>query len=90
MIKINPYDVLQIRRVDFCPPHFATANFARRYNLEEAIDMWIQQNLKGRFFIGQNVELDDNNSYKNVYTIGFEEQKELSYFMLACPHLKYN
>ena len=23
-------------------------------------------------------------------TIGFEDSKELSYFMLACPHLKYN
>lgn len=79
-----------MRRVDFCPPHFATANFARSYNLEEAIDMWIHQNLKGRFFIGKNVELDEKNSYKNIYTIGFEEQKELSYFMLACPHLKYN
>jgi len=36
------------------------------------------------------VLLDDNNKIAQIITIGFEETKDMSYFMLACPHLKYN
>jgi hypothetical protein len=50
---------------------------------------WIQDNLTGRFFFGINVTLKDN-AISKVYTVGFEKASELSFFMLACPHLKYN
>ncbi len=59
--------------------------------METAICDWIHDNLKGRYFFGQNVHLNKiDNSIGAVYTVGFESGKELSYFMLACPHLKYN
>ena len=31
-----------------------------------------------------------DNKITQVITVGFEEIKDMSYFMLACPHLKYN
>ena len=86
---IKELDVLKLRRVDFCPDHFTTTNTPRHYNLENAIVAWIETNLSGRFFFGLNIELK-NNTIEKVYTIGFEKASELSFFMLACPHLKYN
>lgn len=87
--KVNPLDVLDLRRISFCPPHFSTVNVQKRYNIEQAICEWIDEHLTGRYFIGNNVELDADSKIKTVYTVGFEQSKELSFFMLACPHLKY-
>ena len=42
-----------------------------------------------RYHIGKTMVLDSKNQYKNQMRIGFENERELSYFMLACPHLKY-
>lgn len=88
--QINPLGILGMRRVDFCPPHFSTTNLPKIYNIEKAISEWIDDNLNGRYFIGSNIVLDEKDSMKIVYTVGFEENKELSFFMLACPFLKYN
>ena len=81
--------MLDLRRTKFCPPHFSTVNLGKRYNLEHSIGEWIEHNLSGRYFMGNNVDLDSENKIQNVLTIGFEDAKELSFFMLACPHLKY-
>jgi hypothetical protein len=87
----NPLDILNIRRAKFCPPHFSKTELPRRYNLEGAICDWIEHNLRGRYFFGPNVGLNnDTNSIESNYTVGFESAKELSFFMLACPFLKYN
>ena len=87
----NPLDVLDLRRESFCPPHFSTTEMPRRYNMETAICDWIEQNLKGRYFFGQNVAINkNNNNIETIFTVGFENAKEMSYFMLACPFLKYN
>lgn len=50
------------------------------------LDLWISQNLNGRYYIGQYIGLIDNTI---VFTtrIGFENEKELSFFTLACPDL---
>lgn len=85
----NPLDVLDMRRTGFCPPHFSTVNIPKRYNIEQVISEWIDHNLSGRYFLGNNVELDKENKITQVYTVGFESAKEMSFFMLACPHLKY-
>lgn len=85
----NPLDIFKIRRVKICPPNFSTTNIPKRYNLESAICTWIETNLSGRYFFGPNIDLSDKNEITQVYTIGFETSKELSFFMLACPFLKY-
>jgi len=87
--KVNPLNVLEIRQVDFCPSYFETVTISPRYNLIESIKDWIVTHLSGRFFIGQTIGLDQHEAIETQIKIGFEEKKELSYFMLACPHLKY-
>ena len=85
----NLYNAFGVRRVDeFCPAHFESTLMPMRYNLENSILKWIEMNCKGRFFIGKSFSITDN-KVSSVLKIGFETQKELSYFMLACPHLKY-
>ena len=87
--KINPLNVFEVRQVKSALPHFEYVNLPMKYNLEESLVKWIKQNLKHRFYAGKNVTLDENNKLMQVLTIGFEETKDMSYFMLACPHLKY-
>ena len=90
LLEINPYNVFQVRKVSFPPEHFEYSNILYNYNIKEAIEKWIENNLKSRYYIGPTVDLDNNNSISRSVRIGFEDSKELSYFLLACPHLKYN
>ena len=85
----NPLNVFLARRVKYPPPHFEYVNIPMTYNLEESIVKWVNVHLKNRFYVSKNVSLDNSNSIIPVITIGFEETKDMSYFMLACPHLKY-
>ena len=93
--KVNPLNVFGMRRVSFCPPHFESANVELTYNMIRVIEQWIEENIKGRFFIGQKVIVDpnvvDTGKKKIKYTtlVSFENSKDLSYFLLACPYLKY-
>lgn len=87
--KINPLELFEVRRVEFCPPYFETQLIETRYNLKQAIESWIEDNLTGRYYIGNSLALGPT-SFKSVTKVGFEKSSELSYFMLACPHLKYN
>ena len=87
--KPNPLNVFEVRQVESAPPHFEYVNLPMKYNLEESLIKWIKQNLKNRFYAGKNVSLDSDNKLIQVLTVGFEETKDMSYFMLACPHLKY-
>ena len=87
-LEPNPLNVFNIRRVDYSPPYFESIKIPMKYNLEESIASWINHHLKGRFYIGKCVDLADN-TIENRLKISFEDSKEMSYFMLACPHLKY-
>tara|TARA_B100000497_G_C7426560_1_gene267047 strand:+ start:77 stop:358 length:282 start_codon:yes stop_codon:yes gene_type:complete len=87
--KPNPLNVFEVRQVKSALPHFEYVNLPIKYNLEESLVKWINQNLKNRFYTGKNVTLDSDNKLTQVLTVGFEETKDMSYFMLACPHLKY-
>ena len=88
--KINPLEVFEVRRVSFCPSYFESANIRPRYNLNDAIVNWIEDNLSGRYYIGKAVSLNEDNALQTYVKVAFEKESELSYFMLACPHLKYN
>jgi hypothetical protein len=88
--KINALNLFEKRRVEFCPPYFEYVVINPSYNLLKAIDDWIYDNLSGRYYLGKTVDLEEtNSSIRSKYKIAFENPKELSYFMLACPHLKY-
>jgi len=81
----NALDFFGIRELRTFPKHFDFVTVEMRYNLEDSIRKWIKHNLKGRFYIGRSL----NDDFNPILKIGFESHKELSYFMLACPHLKY-
>jgi hypothetical protein len=57
--------------------------------MKEALEKWIELHLKSRFYVGKSVVVDHENKLTYSLRVGFEEPRELSYFMLACPHLKY-
>ena len=87
--KINPLNVLECRELRDPPPHFHYLNLDLKYNLQKSIRDWIVLNLKNRFYIGETLVLEDN-QFSLKLKVGFEEPKEASFFLIACPHLKYS
>ena len=84
----NPLNYFKVRRVEFAPPHFTffTVNqfMPRQVNV---IADWIEDNLSGRFYIGQGIMLDKTNTIVYNTRIGFENEKELTFFTIACPYI---
>lgn len=89
--EINPLDVLEKRKLDFLPPHLEalTISYQNYYQQNELVKEWIVENLKGRFYIGSAVKLDDNRLLSNQI-VAFEDTRESTIFFLACPHLAKN
>jgi hypothetical protein len=88
----NALNFFEIRKAKYPLPYFEYIQIPLKYNLEIPMTNWIQDNLKGRFYIGiaLTVQTKETKSIAKVLKIGFEDPKELSYFTLACPYLKYN
>ena len=87
--KPNPLNYFDIRRVSFAPPYFLYTSVGKYTpSLVRDLDYWIKNNLNGRYYIGQNLTLDQNNAFIYNTKIGFETEKELSFFTIACPHLQ--
>jgi len=89
MKKPNPLNYFGIRRLDYPGPHLNYIEMSPNYNLEKALVNWITSHCKSRYYVGKTVNINDSNSIQNKLKIGFEDPKELSYFALACPLLKY-
>lgn len=87
--KINPLNVLDCREVQDPPPYFTYTVLNLRFNLTKSVRDWILLNLKHRFYIGESLGLVDNQLEVSI-KIGFEEPKEASFFLIACPLLKYS
>lgn len=87
--KPNSLNFFGMRRVDFAAPHFKYTSIDK-YNpaLIKNLDTWIKQNLNNRYYIGQGIALDNTNTIVYNTRIGFESEKELSFFTIACPHLQ--
>lgn len=71
----NPLACANIRRIDFCPPHFEQMSFSIKCSGRKLLD-WLYENTEGRFFIGQSVSGFD-------VCVGFEIHAEMSYFALV-------
>lgn len=87
--KPNPLNLFDLRRAEIAPPYFEYVSIDFTYNMDNAIIHWIEKNLKGRYFVKRSSGINSSDVVDQVLKIGFEEPKELSMFMLACPHLKY-
>jgi hypothetical protein len=87
--KPNPLNYFDLRRVEFACPHFKYTTI-NKYNptLIQNLNTWIQHNLNNRYYIGQGISLDNTNTIVYNTRIGFESEKELSFFTIACPHLQ--
>jgi hypothetical protein len=85
--KVNALNALDLRKVSF-PAHHFHYTLLDKYSPSylKQIDTWIYYNLNSRYYIGQAVDLVDN-TIVFVTKLGFEQEKELSFFKLACPHL---
>lgn len=71
-------------------PHFSKIKISNSEVFDLNIDNWIRSKLKGRYYILNNPAIDETNKVKLSTFVGFEDQKELTYFMLACPFLRRN
>lgn len=83
--KVNPLNVLGLRRVQF-PAHHFHYTMIEKYNpsLVRSLSDWILTNMNSRYYVGQGIALI-NNQFSYITKVGFEQDKELSYFKLACP-----
>lgn len=88
--KISPHDYFETRRLKHQSPHLSCIDLKFTYNTEKAMVKWIQNNLKHRYYLSKTVGITKENKIDTVMRVGFEDAKELSYFVLACPLLKYN
>jgi hypothetical protein len=85
MIELNPLDVLNKRSLKWLPPHFTKSRFSSLASFQqEKIDTWIKHRLKGRYCV---LNKPDHTNTPSL-VVGFEDEKELTYFMLACPFLR--
>ena len=86
--KPNPLNYFNMRRVSFACPHFKYFTI-NRFNPEliRSVDIWISKNLNNRYYIDKGISLDSSNSIVYNITIGFESEKELSFFTIACPNI---
>lgn len=89
MFDLNPIDILHQRKVQTIPPHFSKMRISET-DLFDGLEDWVKTKLKGRYYIAKKPSIDNSGSLRSTHFIGFEDQKELTYFMLACPHLRRN
>jgi hypothetical protein len=88
MFDLNPLDILKKREIKFLPPHFSKFKLSEFDSFDNSISDWIKSKLKGRFCLVTIPNIDSSNSLKPSIYVGFEDDKELTYFMLACPHIR--
>jgi hypothetical protein len=87
--KPNALTYFDLRRVEFACPHFKYTTVDRyNPNLVKSIDYWIRKNLNNRYYVGQGITLDSTNTIVYNIRVGFESEKELSFFTIACPVLQ--
>ncbi len=85
--KVNQLNALEIRKTNFPAHHFHYTNLPKYTpTFCKTIDNWIYTNLNSRYYVGQSIDIINNNIVF-VTKVGFEQEKELSFFKLACPHL---
>jgi hypothetical protein len=84
--KVNPLNVLSLRKLSFIPDHFSKISFD--YKLDtKLLEHWIEFNLNSRYGIQVRYDLDDSRKMISVIEIGLEDPKELTMLTIGCQHL---
>mgnify|MGYP003352730807 CR=1 FL=1 len=84
--RVNPLNVLGLRRLSHIPPHFAKMSTTKVDRFEQ-LDTWIYARLDSRYCIKKAYILDQSKKLVEVLEIGVEDPKELSMLTLGCTHL---
>jgi len=87
MMEFNPLNILDERKLDRIPPHFSKTKI-NEFEISHNIENWIMGRCKGRFAFGKETVTDNNSRSRSNMFVGFEDEKELTFFMLACPYLR--
>lgn len=90
MLKLNALDILNHRQLDAVAPHFAKMKLSEGDMFGTEVDNWIRSKLVGRYYIKRQPSISQDGKLKTATYVGFEDHKELTYFMLACPHIRRN
>jgi hypothetical protein len=88
MIEINALDVLKERQVNCAFPQFSKTKLSEGEWNDNDIEVWIKNKLKGRFYVQKLPNVGTDGKLRSSTFVGFEDHKELTYFMLACPYLR--
>ena len=83
--RVNPLNVLSMRRLDRITPNFSKLQIKKMLDIRE-LDKWIYLNLDSRYCVRKCTIVDDN-KLTTAIEIGVEDAKELSMLSLACPLL---
>lgn len=77
------------QEVPLPPVHFEYISLRLKgQSKPEIIKEWILTFIHNRFYIvDKHVCLEDN-AFVNSCLVGFEDPKDLSFFLMACPHLE--
>lgn len=87
--QVNPLNYFNCRQFTKKPHglEFLKLNYDWNDN-EELLEKWILENLKGRYYIGKHLDVDNHGLIKNYFLVAFENSKELSIFNLSCPYIQ--
>jgi hypothetical protein len=88
MLNLNALDVLNNRRLHFAPVQFAKLKIGEVEFYADDMVSWIKSHLKGRYYLESFPGITEDGRIKSSIFVGFEDHKELTYFMLACPFLR--
>ncbi len=83
--RVNPLNVLSMRRLNRIPPNFSKIVIKKFIDIRE-LDKWIYLNLDSRYCVRKCTIVNDN-KLSTAIEIGIEDAKELSMLSLACPIL---
>lgn len=78
--EINPLNVMGLRKLNHCPPHFERVEFDIKVQEKQIAD-WVWENLDGRFWIGDTYRKENSNTVMQK-CVAFEQPAEASYFAL--------
>jgi hypothetical protein len=86
--QLNPLNIIKKRKVKNLPNHFLKVKIYEFDLSQNKLENWIISRLSGRYSIVKIPSVDQDNSLNINTYIGFEQHKEMTYFMLACPHFR--
>lgn len=86
-MEIKPLNVLKKRKMSYIPDHFGKIKISELEFIDSQIIDWVDSKLIGRYAISELPSILEGRLKISTY-IAFEDKKELTYFMLACPFLR--